>query len=162
MRRIFPFPLLSMVITITWVVLTHQVSTLSVVAGVLLGVIIPLPLRRLFNAGEGIHAPALIVKLTAIVTWDIIVSNITVARLVLGRMDQLRPAFVEIPLDAAHPYAANLLASIITMTPGTVSAVLDLERRRLLVHALDCADPAALTAQIKSRYERPLKEIFRC
>jgi multicomponent K+:H+ antiporter subunit E len=28
------------------------------------------------------------------------------------------------------------------------------------VHALDCADPAALAAQIKARYERPLMEIF--
>jgi len=30
----------------------------------------------------------------------------------------------------------------------------------LLVHALDAPDPAAILADIKSRYEAPLKEVF--
>lgn len=162
MRRLFSYPLLSTVVAFTWIALVGELSAQSVVAGALLGVVIALPLRRLFDAPVRVHAPLTAIKLAVVVLWDIIVSNIIVARLVLGRMERLRPAFVQVPLDATHPYAANLLASIITMTPGTVSAVLDLERRRLLVHALDCADPAALVQQIKSRYERPLKEIFRC
>jgi multicomponent K+:H+ antiporter subunit E len=32
----------------------------------------------------------------------------------------------------------------------------------LLVHALDVDDVAALVAEIKQRYEQPLKEIFEC
>ena len=33
-------------------------------------------------------------------------------------------------------------------------------RRAILVHALDCSDPDAMVADIKARYEAPLKEIF--
>jgi len=58
--------------------------------------------------------------------------------------------------------AVSLLANLICLTPGTVSARLSANRRQLLVHALDCADPAALAASIKSRFEAPLKEIFGC
>ena len=52
------------------------------------------------------------------------------------------------------------LASLITLTPGTVSAELSDDRRYLLIHALDLQDPEALIDEIKSRYEAPLKEIF--
>jgi multicomponent K+:H+ antiporter subunit E len=31
-----------------------------------------------------------------------------------------------------------------------------------LVHVLDLDDPGVLVAEIKRRYERPLKEIFEC
>ena len=56
--------------------------------------------------------------------------------------------------------AITLLAAVITTTPGTVSCVVDEERREILVHALDCDDVAAAAAQMKLRYERPLMEIF--
>jgi multicomponent K+:H+ antiporter subunit E len=51
---------------------------------------------------------------------------------------------------------------IVTMTPGTVSADIDEGRTRLLVHVLDARDPGRVAADVKARYERPLKEIFRC
>jgi multicomponent K+:H+ antiporter subunit E len=34
--------------------------------------------------------------------------------------------------------------------------------RFLLVHVLDLTDEAALIAQIKQRYEQPLREMFEC
>ena len=71
-----------------------------------------------------------------------------------------QPAWVPIALDVQDPVAIALLATIITTTPGTVSCVIDEPRRRILVHALDCSDPAAMAAEIKQRYERPLKEIL--
>ncbi|MCB2536230.1 Na+/H+ antiporter subunit E, partial [Listeria monocytogenes] len=36
------------------------------------------------------------------------------------------------------------------------------DRKTLLVHGLDVPDKAALIAEIKQRYEAPLKEIFPC
>jgi multicomponent K+:H+ antiporter subunit E len=67
---------------------------------------------------------------------------------------------VPIPLDIRHPTAITLLATIITTTPGTVSCVVDEERRMILVHALDCDDVPGMAVQIKQRYEAPLKEIL--
>jgi multicomponent K+:H+ antiporter subunit E len=61
-----------------------------------------------------------------------------------------------------HPDAVALFASIIAITPGTVVADVDDARTRILVHVLDLEDPEQLVAEIKHRYERPLKEIFGC
>jgi multicomponent K+:H+ antiporter subunit E len=96
-----------------------------------------------------------------VVLADIVVANLRVARLVLGPRSALRPRFVRIPLDITHPRGVNLLAAIITLTPGTVSADLGEDRRTLLVHGLAVPDERAVIAAIKARYEVPLREIFR-
>jgi len=100
------------------------------------------------------------VKLGLVVLWDIVLSNIEVARRILGPEDAIKPAFVWVPLDLTDPHAIVSLAGIITMTPGTLSAELSPDRLHLLVHAFNVDDEAALIAQIKARYEAPLKEIF--
>jgi multicomponent K+:H+ antiporter subunit E len=90
----------------------------------------------------------------------VFVANLAVARLILGRPAQLRPAFIEVPLELESDLAISFLANTICLTPGTVSARLSPDRRSLLVHALDAPDPEAVRAMIKSRYEAPLKEVF--
>jgi multicomponent K+:H+ antiporter subunit E len=99
-------------------------------------------------------------RLVATVFADIVTSNRQVARLILGRTDQLKPGFVWVRLDLQQPGAINLLCAIVTMTPGTVSAELSDDRKWLLVHGLDVGDPPALAALIKARYETPVREIF--
>ena len=100
-------------------------------------------------------------RLLRYVLWDIVVSNITVARLVLGSNARLHPAWVPVPLALTHPTAISLFASIITTTPGTVSCTIDEARRVILVHALDCNDPVQMAADMKDRYEVLLLVIFR-
>ena len=104
--------------------------------------------------------PLVALRLAAIVLWDIVVANLQVAMLILGPPEGLRPRFVWIPLDLRRPKSITLLAGIVTMTPGTLSAELSDDHRHLLVHGLDVDDPAALIAQVKSRYEAPIKELF--
>ena len=91
---------------------------------------------------------------------DIVRCNITVARQVLGPQERLRPGFIWVPLDIANIHGIAVLTSIITLTPGTVSASLSDDRRHLLVHVLHLEDPEALVQEIKARYEAPLMEIF--
>jgi multicomponent K+:H+ antiporter subunit E len=101
-----------------------------------------------------------VLRFTALVLWDIVVANMAVARIVLDPRARPQPAWVPVPLVLRDPTAISLLATIITTTPGTVSCVIDDQRGEILVHALDCSDPAAMAAQIKQRYETPLQEIF--
>ena len=110
-------------------------------------------------AERGLHWPT-VVRLLLVVLWDIVVSNITVARLTLGSMQRPRPAWLRVPLATDHPRVNALFASIITTTPGTVSMTIDEERREILVHALNCDDPQAMVADMKARYEAPLMRIF--
>ncbi|MCU0898738.1 MAG: Na+/H+ antiporter subunit E [Burkholderiales bacterium] len=160
MTSLLPYPVLSALLFVAWLALARTFDPAHLVLAAVLAVGIPAVSRRFFEAPSRVGSPATVLKLGLIVLYDVIVSNVIVARLVLGPIDRLRPAFVTVPLDTTHPYAVNLLATIITTTPGTVSVDVRLDERVILVHALDCADPAELVATIKSRYERPLMEIF--
>lgn len=95
------------------------------------------------------------------VLWQIALSSIAVGRAVLRPNRHVRPGIVAVPLDATTPLEILLLASIITLTPGTISVETgqtvgdDTPARRVLfVHALKIDDPEALRASIKHDFER--------
>jgi multicomponent K+:H+ antiporter subunit E len=104
--------------------------------------------------------PAL--RLLGVVVCDIVIASIDVAKLVLGPTGRIKPAFIEVPLDLQDPFVGTLLASIVSLTPGTVSIDIDRSRWVLQVHALNVDDREAVIKAIKTRYEKPLKEIFSC
>ena len=158
-ERWLPHPMLSSLLAASWLLLMHTYEPVQVVWAVVLGLAVPAQLRHFLPAGSLPRlAPAL--RLIGVVLWDIVVANVTVARLVLGPLSRPRPAWIRVPLDATHPTAIALLATIITTTPGTVSCVVDEERGEILVHALDCDDAQAMACEIKQRYETPLRVIF--
>lgn len=159
-RGWFAHPSLSVMLAAAWLLLQESLALPQLITAAVLALVIP----RLVDGflGPAVHPRAwgTVLRLTAVVLWDIVTANIAVARIVLTPGAVPQPAWVPVPLDAQHPTAITLLAAIITMTPGTVSCVVDDRRRSILVHALDCDDPAALAAEIKGRYEAPLREIF--
>lgn len=162
MRRWFPHPVLSAAIFLLWAALTNAASLGTLLLGAALGVALPLATQRFWPDAPRLRHPAAILRLAARVALDILVANLAVARRVLGPLDRLRPAFVEVPLELRDPFAATLLASIVSLTPGTVSIDVDRTRWVLALHALDAPDPRQLIATIKARYEAPLLEIFAC
>ncbi len=160
MKRLVPAPLLSATLFVVWLLLANTLDPAHVVLGALLAVVVPWSTERLRPERPRVRRPLVIARLGLTVLWDIVLSNIEVARRILGPEDAIRPAFVWVPLDLSDPHAIVSLAGIITMTPGTLSAELSADRRHLLVHAFNVDDEPALIAQIKARYEAPLKEIF--
>jgi multicomponent K+:H+ antiporter subunit E len=97
----------------------------------------------------------------AMVLWDIILANIHVARIILFMpRDQIRSAWITVPIELTSAEAITLLAGTITMTPGTVTADMSACGRVLLIHSLHAPDPDAVRDEIKTRYEARLKRIF--
>ncbi|MET3352865.1 UNVERIFIED_ORG: multicomponent K+:H+ antiporter subunit E [Xanthobacter viscosus] len=159
--RLLPHPLLTVLVALVFVFLMNEVTPGVVVLGLILGFAIPLLTAPFWPGRPRLKAPLTVAEFMLVVLWDIIVSNIEVAKLILFRRgDSLRTRYVTVPLDLEAPEAIALLAGTITMTPGTVSADLSADGKALLVHCLDTGDPAATVAAIKARYERRLKRIF--
>lgn len=156
----FAHPVLSLLIAAAWLLLQQSLAVPQIITAAVLALLLPRLLHGFLGPVTRLRAPLTMLRFTALVLWDIVVSNLTVARLVLDPRADPQPAWVPVPLALTHPTAITLLAAVITTTPGTVSCVVDEERREILVHALDCADPAELAAQMKQRYEAPLLEIF--
>ena len=160
MKRWLPAPLLSATLFAVWLLLNNTLDPAHLVLGAALAILVPRFTEGLRPQRPRIRRPLVVVRLGLVVLWDIVLSNIEVARRILGPEAAIRPAFVWVPLDLTDPHAIVSLAGIITMTPGTLSAELSPDGRHLLVHAFNVDDEAALIAQLKARYEAPLKEIF--
>ena len=160
-RRFFPHPLLTVLLTIVWLLLVNRFSWNSVIFGFFLGVLIPFFIRPYWPNISRVRSPLRIAEYILVVIWDIIVANVTVAYLILfRRVADLRPAWICVPLELRMPEAITTLAGTITLTPGTVSCDLSAQGHYLLVHCLHAPDPDAVRDQIKARYESRLKEIF--
>lgn len=160
-QRLLPHPLLSLVLALVWVLLANEFSIGNLAFGLILGIIVAKITSPYWPGRPRIRNPAAIVEYGLIVLWDIIVSNVQVAYLVLfRRSESLKSRFITIPLELKTPEAIAVLAGTITMTPGTVSADLSADGRSLLVHCLETTDPEGTIAAIKSRYEERLRRIF--
>jgi multicomponent K+:H+ antiporter subunit E len=160
-KRILPHPLLTVTLTIVWLLLVNEFSIGALVLGLILGLIVPIATAPFWPQRPSVRNPVAIVEYGAVVLWDIVLANIDVAKLILfKRNDELSPRFISIPLELTSPEAITVLAGTITMTPGTVSADVAADGRSLLVHCLHAPDGEAVVAEIKARYEGRLKEIF--
>lgn len=161
MRRIVPHPIVSLLLWAVWLALNSTLAPAHLLLGTLLAVALPLLLRGWINEPRAAQRrPGTLIRLAGVVLRDIVVSNIEVARRVVGPEAAIRPAFVQVPLALADPRGISALAAIITLTPGTLTADVAADQSYLTVHALHVEDAAALVATIKDRYERPLLEIF--
>lgn len=162
MRRWLPHPALTVALALLWLLFNNTVAPGHVLLGLFLGWGIPLLIGPFVLNLPRVRRPLALLRFLARVMFDIVVANLHVARLVLGPRGRLSPAFVEVPVRIEDEFVLTLLTSIISLTPGTVSACLSEDRRTLLVHALDAPDLDGLVREIQSRYEAPLMEIFQC
>lgn len=162
MTRWLPQPLLSLCLWLVWLLLANSAAPGHLLLGAVLAIVLPLFTVRFWPNRPRIQRPWKLLRYVVMLSWDIVVANVAVARLILGPVHRLRPAFVRLPLDLDNEFALVMLIHSLSLTPGTVSADVSADRRFLLVHVLDVEDKAQLIARIKQRYEAPLKEIFVC
>ncbi len=161
MRKLLPHPLFSVTLLIIWLMLVNKVTVGNVVLGGILGVIVPILTAPYWPGRPDIQNHFKAVEYVLIVLWDIVVANFHVAAIILFKHNKdIRSKWVCVPLEITSPEAITILAGTITMTPGTVSAMLSADGSSVLVHCLDCENPEAVRDEIKARYERRLKEIF--
>lgn len=161
-RRWLPHPLLSMLLFVVWLLLFNSAAPGHILLGVVLGVLIPLLTRAFWPHAPRIRRPLGLTRLVARLLFDIVIANLQVARLVLGPQQAISPRFTRLPLELTSEFAITVLANTISLTPGAVTADVAPDRKSLLIHNLHVTDEAAMIADIKRRYEAPLREIFEC
>jgi multicomponent K+:H+ antiporter subunit E len=154
-----PHPLMSFALFLVWLMLAGA-SAGFVVVGLILAWMLPLLTRGFWPDKPTIRKPWKLVPYTLKVILDIVLASVTVARLVLSFRREPQPAFVCYPLTLTHPMGITMLASTISLTPGTVSADVSDDHKLLLIHAVDVNDDQSLIESIHNRYEKALMEVF--
>ena len=160
-RRLFPAPLLSLALLAMWLVLNRDYSLGQVLLGALVATIVPRLTQSLRPTPVRIRHLGVAFRLFMQVGWDVIVWNWRVLLGTLATHERLpRGGFITVPLDLRDPSGLAVLAAIMCVIPGTIWSEIALDRSALLVHIFDLADAQDEIELIKTRYERPLMEIF--
>jgi multicomponent K+:H+ antiporter subunit E len=159
-KNILPHPILSITLLIIWLLLNNTISFSHIFLGGVLSVLIPWFTAGFWPNKVCVRNPLVFLKFSIVVLYDIIIANISVARLILGSNDAIKPDFFILPLDIKHPLGISFLASTISLTPGTVSCDLSDDSSFLMVHSLNLKDADEEIRTIKRKYEKPLMEVF--
>lgn len=160
MSKVFPYPLLIVSLVVMWLLLT-SFSPGQLIVGTAVAMLAAQGMAALNPAKPRIRRWSLLPKLIVIVLYDIIRSNIAVARLILSEGGHRRVSgFLTIPLELRSPMGLAVLGVIVTSTPGTAWIDYNSARGTLLLHVFDLVDEQSWRMLIKQRYERLLLEIF--
>lgn len=107
-------------------------------------------IRRMFVA----------LSLLAVFLWQVVASGLATAWLIVRPGTRPQPALARMKFSGLNETGAALLGCMMTLTPGTTTIDIDMERNEMLVHLLDGRDPAAALASAHDDFERPLRELF--
>lgn len=163
LSRLVPMPLHSIFLLVVWLMLNTTVSLGHIVLGSVLAIVIPLLCAPLRVPQPKVKNPMMAIRYALSVLKDIVIANIEVAILVMGPMHKIKPGWVAVPLDLTGTLPITVLASTVTMTPGTVSADISKDEKWLYVHVLNMPhDEQEVIDFIKQRYETRVREIFEC
>lgn len=152
-------PLHSLMLLLVWLLL-NGFSAGQFVLGAFLAWLIPVLTWPYTDHQSKARKPLKVLLYVLRLLWDILVSNIEVARRVLRSNRHLNPGFIAYPLTLQGDFPLTVLASTISLTPGTVSVDFSEDRQWLYIHALHIDSEQAIIDSIRSRYEQPLQEIF--
>ncbi len=133
--------------------------------GALVSVILTIILAKFVNYTIDYRFPVkLLVFIFAflpVFIWQLILSNIDVARRVLSPSLPLNPGFVKIKTDLKGDFGKLALANSITLTPGTLSV--DVDGEYLFIHTVDVKGktPEENKEIISAKFEKLLGVIFK-
>lgn len=162
MARLFPHPVTSVLVLITWLVQGDPRSPGHWLLGLGLSWALPFMTRRLWTDRIRVRSLPQMAAYIVLVIWDVFRSNMKVTWLILTQSQRLHPVLVKVPLVIQDTYGIATLAATISYTPGTVAVDVSADRTHLLVHVFHTHDPYGVVREITDRYERRLLEIFPC
>ncbi|HET6398128.1 MAG TPA: Na+/H+ antiporter subunit E [Candidatus Thermoplasmatota archaeon] len=148
---------LYLTIAIIWMLLTGRFTGPAFLVGLLVAAVAIGLVER--SLGRRRSAPAALLGLVAYFLWELLLSNLRVARAVLSPRLTARPGIVRVPLAPQKPWQATVFANMVTMTPGTLSIDVDPELRAVYVHVMFLDDADAQRAGLKGSFERRILEV---
>jgi multicomponent Na+:H+ antiporter subunit E len=155
---------LFLILLSVWLLLTLNLKTANVIAGISAALITTLFFGRYFVSGVGKFLEPrryfwLFVFLI-VFTYECLKANFDVAYRVIHPKMPIKPGIIRVKLGLKSDFAKVMLANSITMTPGTLSV--DLVGDMLYVHWIYVRtfDPKEYSHFVTGKFEKYIKRIF--
>lgn len=152
------------ILLLFWVLLTNTLALEFLIPGILLiFVILALFCRKCKVFDEAKLTPkafAYTFVYIFVFLWELIKSNLDVARRVISPSLPINPGIVEAKTKIKSPMGRMILANSITLTPGTFTV--EIEDDTFYIHCIDVCeeDTDEMAHKIIRRFEKFLEEIY--
>ncbi|WP_284140480.1 MULTISPECIES: Na+/H+ antiporter subunit E [unclassified Virgibacillus] len=152
---------INLIIAFMWMFLSESYSFASFVAGYLCGIFLLFLLRRFIPGRFYMHRVLSILKLILLFIKELLLSNIEIVKLVYTPKPEIEPGIFALPTDLKTDWEINLLANLITLTPGTLSVAISRDHSTIFIHAMDIDDIEESIQSIKNTFEKAIMEVTR-
>ncbi|QOY36227.1 Na+/H+ antiporter subunit E [Anaerobacillus isosaccharinicus] len=151
--------LLNIGLAIIWMLLRNDFSPIEFFIGYVIGIALLYVLRRFLHFDFYFRRVIAIVKLILLFLWELILANIDVAKIVLSPKLNVEPGIIAVPTVLKTEWEVTLLASLISLTPGTLSMYFSEDGKTIYVHSIHVPDKEAMIKQIHETFERAIMEV---
>jgi multicomponent Na+:H+ antiporter subunit E len=145
---------LNAALALGWAALMGTFSLASLLIGFVISYAALWVLRPMFGQTTYFERVWRGLRLAALFIYELIVSSLRVVWDVVTPTHLSRPGIIAMPLDATGDGEILLVASLISLTPGTLSLDVSADKKTLYVHAMFIDDPEKLCRQLKDGMER--------
>ncbi|MHA6261236.1 Na+/H+ antiporter subunit E [Sporosarcina sp. CAU 1771] len=153
--------LLNFFIAFLWMLISGSLTPTTFVIGYLIGLLLIFMVRRFFTGRFYTARLWAAFKLSLIFFRELVLSNISVLRLVIRPKLNINPMIFALPTDLKQNWEITLLSSLITLTPGTIVLYVSDDQNTLYIHAIDVDDVDEAIDSIKNSFEKAIKEVSR-
>lgn len=151
----------NLVLALAWCALRGRLTTPDLVVGFVVGYVALRVPAHVATRTRYFEKGARLVSFAIFFALDVIASALRVGYDVLTPTNYMRPAIFAVPLDARTDVEITILASVISLTPGSVVLEVSDDRRLMFVHFLYVDDPEETIARTKREIERRVLELLR-
>lgn len=153
--------LMNLLLSFIWVALTGSMYYTNFLFGYLLGFGILWIMNRNESDRRYFYKVPRIISFVFYFLYQMIKANIQVAYDVMTPKYFMRPGIVQYPMNAKTDMEINLLAMMISLTPGTLIVDISDDKKNLYIHVMYLQDPETFVKQTKIGLERRLLEAVR-
>ncbi|WP_088102559.1 Na+/H+ antiporter subunit E [Halalkalibacter urbisdiaboli] len=150
---------INFIISFVWMFLYSSWDLPTFIIGFFVGMIILVLVRRFFHEPLYLIKVYAIVKLILLFLKELILSNITVIKHVLSPKLDIKPGIFALETELKTDWEITLLASLITLTPGTLVVDVSDDQKTLYIHAMNIEDIEESISAIKMTFERAIMEV---
>jgi multicomponent Na+:H+ antiporter subunit E len=151
--------LLNIGLAIIWMLLRNDFSPIEFFIGYVVGIALLYVLRRFLHFDFYFRRVIAIIKLILLFLWELVLANVDMAKIVLSPKLNIEPGIIAIPTKLKTDWEVTLLASLISLTPGTVSMYFSEDGKTIYVHSIHVPDKEAMIKQIRNTFERAIMEV---
>lgn len=153
--------LLNIFLALVWTFLQGELQGSNFALGMVLGYLVIALSQQVMGTSAYVQKVVQVVRFVTGSLWEIFTASLALAWLIVQPRLQVRPAIVAIPLDAKTDVEIATMASLLTLSPGTMTLDVSTDRETLYVHTIDLDDVDEFRREIKSGLERQVLEVMR-